>query len=163
MQFITQAFALLDTKLDEDPLRQKLLVRMTKAKLHLSSLADAKSLLAKVSPGKEKETLQDAVNRIGTVCSESSAAESESMRRTLLKLPRYKPHLTDEADYFSVSHDVPESQYSKVLQETTKDSEVISFLLFWHMRCSKPVPNHCCLSPTGPQDESEDSFHHPQS
>lgn len=50
------------------------------------------------------------------------------MRCTLLKLPRYKPHLTDEADYFSVGHVVPELQYSKALQETTKDAEVISFL-----------------------------------
>lgn len=36
--------------------------------------------------------------------------------------------MTDEADYFSVGHDVPESQYSKALQKTTKDAEAISFL-----------------------------------
>lgn len=41
-----------------------LLFRMTNDKLNLTSLPDARSILAKVSPVKEKETLQDAFDRL---------------------------------------------------------------------------------------------------
>lgn len=50
------------------------------------------------------------------------------MRRTLLKLLIYKLHLIDAADDFSVGLGVPYSQYSRALQRTAKDAEVLSLL-----------------------------------
>lgn len=88
---------------------------------------DAKSLLGRLTPGQETEALQDAAERMA-IARDGSTPSKESLRETLLQLPRYKPHLTGEADYFSVGHDVPESQYGKSLQKTTKEAKVVSFL-----------------------------------
>lgn len=88
---------------------------------------DAKLLLARLVPGPEAEALQEAAKRMA-IDSAGSAPRKESLREALLQLPRYKPHLTGEADYFSVGHDVPESQYGETLQKTTEKAKVVSFL-----------------------------------
>lgn len=126
MQFGSQALSLLDGEADLDPRKQKLLVRLTKAQLHMSRHEDAEALLARLAAGPETETLRDASRRVATAF--SGSASEEYIRNVLLKLPRYKPHLTAEADYFAVGHDIPESQYGTTLATTTGKAKAISFL-----------------------------------
>lgn len=127
MHFGTEALALLEAEAQDDPRKQKLFTRLAKAKLHQCMPDDAKALLGRLVPGQETEALQDAAERMATGRA-ASTSNREALRETLLQLPRYKPHLTSEADYFSVGHDVPESQYGETLQKTMKDAEVVSFL-----------------------------------
>lgn len=127
VHFGTEALTLLEAEAEDDSRKQKLFTRLAKAKLHQCMPDDAKSLLGRLAPGQETEALRDAVERMATGLA-GSPSNREALRETLLQLPRYKPHLTGEADYFSVGHDVPESQYGETLQKTTKDAEVVSFL-----------------------------------
>lgn len=125
--FGTRALTLLEAEAENDSRKQKLLTRLAKAELHRCMPNEAKSLLGRLASGQETEALQDAAERMATFRAGSTSSK-ESLRETLLQLPRYRPHLTGEADYFSVGHDVPESQYGKTLRETTKEAKVVSFL-----------------------------------
>ncbi|KAK7711434.1 hypothetical protein SLS64_005458 [Diaporthe eres] len=127
VHFGTKALTLLEVEAGDDSRKGKLLARLAKAELHRCMPDDAKSLLRRLAPGQETKALQDAAERMATACAGSTSSK-ESLRETLLQLPRYRPHLTGEADYFSVGHDLPESQYGKTLQQTTKEAKVVSFL-----------------------------------
>lgn len=96
VQYATEALTLLEKEVDDDPRKQKLLTRLTKAK------------------------------RYHTDPDESIA--KETLRKATLRLPRYRPFLTNERSYFACGHDIPESQYGSTLQETTKDADVVSIM-----------------------------------
>lgn len=101
VHFGTKALTLLEAEAQDDPRKQKLFTRLAKAKLHQCMPDDAKSLLVRLAPGQETEALQGAAERMA-IGRAGSTSNREALRETLLQLPRYKPHLTDEADYFSV-------------------------------------------------------------
>ncbi|EGG03113.1 uncharacterized protein MELLADRAFT_65872 [Melampsora larici-populina 98AG31] len=96
IQYSTKALALLEQEADDDPRKQKLLTRLSKAKRYHCEPDD---LIAK-----------------------------ETLRKTLLRLPRYRPHLTEEKSYYPSGHDIPEPQYGPTLRRTTKDAPVVSFM-----------------------------------
>lgn len=127
IEFGTKALDILEGEADDDTRKQKLFVRLAKAHLHLFQSDKAEPLLAKLTAaGPEPEALRDASKRMTLVRSEVTS--KKVLQETLFQLPRYKPHLTAEADYFSVGHDVPDSQYGGTLRKTTKDAKVVSFL-----------------------------------
>lgn len=95
-RYSTEALALLEETTNDDPRKQKLLTRLTKARrYHFGN--------------------DDSIDR-------------DLLRNSLLRLPRYRPHLSNERSYYACGHDVPESQYGRALRATTKDAPVVSFM-----------------------------------
>ncbi|EGG03114.1 uncharacterized protein MELLADRAFT_117429 [Melampsora larici-populina 98AG31] len=96
IQYSTEALALLEQEADDDPRKQKLLTRLTKAKRYH--------------------------------CEPDDSIAKESLRKTVFRLPRYRPHLTNEKSYYPSGHDVPEPQYGPTLRRTTKNAPVVSLM-----------------------------------
>ncbi|KAI0010631.1 hypothetical protein F4779DRAFT_577027 [Xylariaceae sp. FL0662B] len=120
-----KALDLLDS-LPNDVLRQRLLTRSARAYLIGSSLNRAEELLAKIDPGKGREELHDALR--GSKEFEAHSPESALLRERLLKLPRLRPSMQDEPDYFGPGHDDVESQYTAALEKSTREDLVLSIM-----------------------------------
>ncbi|EGG07424.1 uncharacterized protein MELLADRAFT_85823 [Melampsora larici-populina 98AG31] len=56
------------------------------------------------------------------------SSAKESLRDAIFRLPRYRPYLAHERNYYPVGHDIPEPLYCPTLRRTTKGAQVVSFM-----------------------------------
>ncbi|KAK7757410.1 hypothetical protein SLS62_000422 [Diatrype stigma] len=79
-----------------------------------------------LSPGQDRDLLQGAVANLKAF--QSHGLDVRALRAQILHLPRYRPHIQDEPDYFPVGHDKAESQYRITLEESTKNDQTLAFM-----------------------------------
>ncbi|KAI1269157.1 hypothetical protein F5Y18DRAFT_178241 [Xylariaceae sp. FL1019] len=105
---------------------QKLLVRSVKAQLHLSHLHEAKVIIEKILPGKDLDGLLSALEDAENAPANSAASD---VREKLLQLPRLRPSIQDEPDFFGPGHDFAESLLTPQLSKSCANDSVWSFML----------------------------------
>ncbi|KAK7741805.1 hypothetical protein SLS53_004869 [Cytospora paraplurivora] len=114
VRFAKQALQLLQSEPDDSPKKQKLYARITKSLLY--SLEFGKAELAKTAiarlddsysaEGITTEALRTTIAEFQALW--TSAPRKPHLREQVLdRLPRYKAHLLDTAEYYAVGHDIP--------------------------------------------------------
>ncbi|KAK2613339.1 hypothetical protein N8I77_000257 [Diaporthe amygdali] len=112
---------------DESPSRNKLNLRLARCHLYGLQTQKARAALDNCGdfPGKgsivESLAVIDNVKRTGT--------DPQRLRRDVLdRLPRYKPCLQDEPEYYTIGHDEAESQFDSGLAAKANGNSFLSFL-----------------------------------
>ncbi|KAI1412419.1 hypothetical protein F5Y13DRAFT_200068 [Hypoxylon sp. FL1857] len=127
VDFTTKAVRLLKDDPATATARKSLLIKQAKVYLHLSKLEEAEKLLDQLNPSKEREDLSSLVKEskeFGT-----SPLQSASLREAILQLPRFKPSIQDEPEYFGPGHDKAESLYTPELEKSAGQDPVLSIML----------------------------------
>ncbi|KAK7991439.1 hypothetical protein PG988_000233 [Apiospora saccharicola] len=127
IDFANNALQILAEAPDSEPPKQKLLVRMMKGLLYLRDLDTVESIMERIEGNDERASLQLSFERMHAM-REPHQASMEEWSLILRRLPKYKPQMVDEAEYFCVGHDVPESQVTGDLIRTIKPDETVSIL-----------------------------------
>ncbi|KAI0843718.1 hypothetical protein F5Y06DRAFT_9719 [Hypoxylon sp. FL0890] len=127
VDFATKALSLLKDDANAAVARQRLLIRQAKAYLHLSRLEEAVKLFDQLNPTKEKEDLSNLCN--GSKEFATFSAQLASSREAILQLPRLRPSIQDEPDYFGPGHDEAKSLYTPELEKSAGDDPVLSIML----------------------------------
>ncbi|KAK8085415.1 hypothetical protein PG997_006686 [Apiospora hydei] len=112
---------------ESETAKQKLLVRMAKGFLYLQNLEITESIVDAIESESERANLRCSVERIHAMQGDDDFGKS-GLRLGLMKLPRYKPQMNDETEYFCVGHDTPESQLAGDLIRNLKPDEPASIL-----------------------------------
>ncbi|KAI1803815.1 hypothetical protein F4811DRAFT_553468 [Daldinia bambusicola] len=122
----TKALNLLPTGPAHDTLKQKLLFRQAKAHLHLSNLDDAEKVLDQLVPGKEVTVLDDMLDELREI--DDLPQNQELLREMVVQLPRWKPSINDEPEYFCFGGDAAESLYTAELEKSAGNDPVLSIM-----------------------------------
>ncbi|KAI0144631.1 hypothetical protein GGR57DRAFT_322856 [Xylariaceae sp. FL1272] len=105
---------------------QKLLIRSVRALLHLSDVDEAKATIKQVLPGKDLDGLLSALD----VAKNPLLGPPASVARDkLLRLPRLRPSIQDEPDFFGPGHDMAESLFTPELSKSCANDTVWSFMM----------------------------------
>ncbi|KAI0850039.1 hypothetical protein F5Y00DRAFT_233431 [Daldinia vernicosa] len=126
VDFAAKALGLLKAGPANDTLEQKLLVRQAKAYLHLSSPNNAEDISNRLEPGKEANDLRNLIKGSGGFGKLSS--QRRLLREMVLQLPRLKPCIQDEPEYFGSGDDAAESVYTAELEKTAGKDPVLSMM-----------------------------------
>ncbi|KAI2783149.1 hypothetical protein F4815DRAFT_381571 [Daldinia loculata] len=126
VDFAAKALGLLKAGPGHDTLEQKLLVRQAKAYLHLSSLDDAEDVSNKLEPGKEANDLRNSIKESRRF--DKLSSQRGLLREMVLQLPRLKPCIQDEPEYFGPGDDKAESLYTAELEKTAGKDPVLSIM-----------------------------------
>ncbi|KAK8115740.1 hypothetical protein PG984_012242 [Apiospora sp. TS-2023a] len=127
VEFANNALQILAETPDSEPPKQKLLVRMTKSLLYLRDLETVKPIMERIEGKDERASLWLSFQRMHAI-REPDHASVQEWRLIFRKLPKYKPQMIDEPDYFCVGHDTPESQLPGDLIRRLKPDEPASVL-----------------------------------
>ncbi|KAI1213605.1 uncharacterized protein F4807DRAFT_193787 [Annulohypoxylon truncatum] len=128
IHFSTKALGLLnadDPKFDVS--RQRLLVRQAKAYLHLSLLREAEKLLDQLGSSAETEDLRKSLRATKELTMPST--RPALLREAVLQLPRLRPRIQDEPEYYGPGHDDATSLYTADLEKSTDQDPVLSVML----------------------------------
>ncbi|KAI1139797.1 hypothetical protein F5Y05DRAFT_380108 [Hypoxylon sp. FL0543] len=125
--FAAKALGLLKDDVGTAAVRQRLLIRQAKSYLHLSRLGEAEKLSDQLSPGKETEDLCSLLE--GSREFTAFSPQVSTLREAILQLPRLRPSIQDEPDYFGPGHDDAESLYTPELEKSAGDDPVLSIML----------------------------------
>ncbi|XXG97554.1 hypothetical protein Hte_003859 [Hypoxylon texense] len=126
VDFTDKALGLLKPDPETDTIRHRLLVRQAKAFLYQSSLDKAEKLLDHVKPGRDHESLRSSLSGLKEF--DAFSSQPKLLRESLLQLPRLRPCLQNEPEYFSVSHDNAESVYTAALAQSAAKDPVLSIM-----------------------------------
>ncbi|KAI0131137.1 hypothetical protein F4814DRAFT_457043 [Daldinia grandis] len=126
IDFVEKSLNLLTTNPGCDTLKPKLLARQAKAYIHLSSLNNAEDALGQLKPGKEVDDLRDSIKELRKF--EKFSPQQELLREMLVQLPRLKPNIQDEPDYYGFGDDKAESIYTAELEKATGKDPVLSVM-----------------------------------
>ncbi|KAF3070885.1 putative tetratricopeptide-like protein [Daldinia childiae] len=124
--FAEKALSLLITNPGHDPLKQKLLARQAKAYLHLSTPSRAEAILSQLKPGEEANDLRKSVIELKKF--ETFHPQQGLLRERLVQLPRLKPNIQDQPDYYGFGDDTAESQYTAELEKSAGKEPVLSIM-----------------------------------
>ncbi|KAI1099740.1 hypothetical protein F4804DRAFT_73173 [Jackrogersella minutella] len=127
VHFARKALSFLDANNPETSIaRTKLLARQAKAYVHLSRLGEAEKLLDQLDPSKETDELRDLIQAMRAFG--ISSQQPALLREMILQLPRLKPAIQDEPDYFGVGDDDAESLYTTEIEKLAGKDPVLSFM-----------------------------------
>ncbi|KAL7624490.1 hypothetical protein AAE478_006055 [Parahypoxylon ruwenzoriense] len=124
--FTRKALGLLGADPGAAVVRERLLIRQAKAYLHLSSLDKAEKLLDEIESGKDSEDLHNLLR--GSRKFDAFSPEPVLLRNMLLQLPRLRPSIQDEPEYFGPGHDKAESMYTAELEKSAGKDPVLSIM-----------------------------------
>ncbi|KAI0884846.1 uncharacterized protein GGS22DRAFT_189057 [Annulohypoxylon maeteangense] len=128
IHFSNKALELLNAD-DQDTsiARHKLLVRKVKACLHLSLLDEAEKLLRELGSSKESENLRNSVRAMNEFKTHSTS--SKLLREVILQLPRLRPCIQDNPDFFGSGNEEARSLYTADLEKSAEQDPVLSIML----------------------------------
>jgi hypothetical protein len=90
--FSQKALGLLELQEGTEAMKQKILLRLTKAYMHISKLDDAASVLTKLNPSEARSTLEQSLTQAQLL--QKEFPEENALRMLFLdRLPRYRPSL----------------------------------------------------------------------
>ncbi|KAI1076526.1 hypothetical protein F5B20DRAFT_555437 [Whalleya microplaca] len=122
----SKALSLLDDGSGNQMLRQRLLTRSARACLISSRLNQADEFLANIDESKDREELGDALR--GSREFSAFAPDPSILRKRLLQLPRLRPSMQDEPDYFGPGNDEAEPQYTTALGRSAHEDPVLGIM-----------------------------------
>ncbi|KAK3080588.1 hypothetical protein LTS18_015033 [Coniosporium uncinatum] len=121
-----RALILLQGNEEDDIRKRRLLVRVAKCQLHLRKLNGSIKTIERLDPSHEKTMLQTSLSRLKTA-KEKFASKHVAMSEIVLRLPRYKPTLSDNHEFFAVGQDIAHSQFDEKLASSSADILGIMF------------------------------------
>ncbi|ROW07056.1 hypothetical protein VPNG_06673 [Cytospora leucostoma] len=136
VRFAEQALQLLQSEPDDSPKKQKLYARITKSLLYSLEFGQAelaKTAIAQLddsysAEGITTEALRTTIAEVQALW--TSAPRKPDLREQVLnRLPRYKAHLLDTTEYYTVGHDIPRAIINETeVQALPTSQKDITFL-----------------------------------
>ncbi|KAI0385283.1 hypothetical protein F5Y04DRAFT_245462 [Hypomontagnella monticulosa] len=127
VEFATRALDLLKVDPATSNTRRKLLARQAKAYCQLSNLNKAQEVLDQLGSGEDANSLGNILKGLSEFVTFSS--QPALLREMSLQLPRLRPSIQDEPEFFGPGHDVAESQYTEELKKSADKDPVLSIML----------------------------------
>ncbi|KAI8958416.1 hypothetical protein F5Y11DRAFT_336255 [Daldinia sp. FL1419] len=126
IDFAAKALGFVQANPGYEALRQKLLDIQARARLHLQQLDGAEEILNQLEPGKKTSDLRGLIGELREL--KKYHSQQESRREMTLQLPRLKPQIQDEPEYFVFCHDNAESLYTAELEKSAGKDPVLSLM-----------------------------------